>query len=175
MHAWIMQLKLVSLPRLAGEPLGEDAHVAQQPGLLAKKLEFDTVASESSNRASGGADITAGNSISGVRSLSELRMPALVSALATVRPSACALGTSAAEPLLGPWQALDTTLQPLQPFASISTLEAALAYTAALSKVSIAGTAARTVGRQSPSAVPSALAASSSHVRMRLNAILDNL
>ena len=170
------KLEASSLPRLAGELPDEDAPDARQPGLLAKKLQFDTVASSSSNRASGGADIAAGiNRNSCDRSISEPHLPASVSAFAAVRPFACALGTSAAQPLLGPWRALDTTLQPLQPFASISSLEAALAYTASLSKVSTTGTAALPLSRQGPKAVSGALAASSSHVRMRLNAILDNL
>ena len=169
-------LTALPLPRFAGELPGEGAPHAQQPGLLAKKLQFDTVATNSSNRVDGGADIAAGiNNSSGGRSMSELHVPALVSPYTPVRPPACTLGSSAAEPLLGPWRALDTTLQPLQPFASISTLEAALAYTASLSKVSVDGTAARPLARQGPKAVPGALAASSSHVRMRLNAILDNL
>lgn len=101
-------------------------------------------------------------------------MPALLNTLAVDESLGCALCSSDAEPLLGPWQALDTTMQPLQPFASISTLEAALAYTAALSKVGSSAGSQQVMG-QAPREVSGALSASSTHVRMRLHAILDNL
>ena len=158
-----------------------DANDAERPGVLSKKLYFDGVASNGSTTVQGGGSSAADKNDD---KITVQLVPAPGSKLAIDDSIGSAIPSSvAAKSLLGPWQALDTTLQPLQPFASISTLEAALAYTAALSKMgSIAGTNGgrqplkeESVIVQVPKPVTGVLSASSSHVRMRLNAILDNL
>ena len=97
--------------------------------------------------------------------------PAAAEAPPVSRGAGSGLNPKALEPLLGPWQELDTGLAP---FASnISTFDSAMAASSKQGGNGVAG--ARLEQGHTPKPCAEDASASSSHVRMRLHALLDNL